>query len=559
MRFALVVLAVLCSTVVSALTLVKDGKSDYTIVLPADASPSQKHAADELQHYLEVISGAKLPIAASSDSQHQIKLETSKGLGDEGYRTRTYQDNLIISGSPVRGTMYGVYGLLDRLGVRWFTSKIERVPKIATIELPAIDEVQIPAFEYREPNFKEAMDRNWAARNRVNGAACDLDASVGGKITYFPFVHSFEQLIPPSLYKDHPEYFPLVGGKRKNGYVQRCLSNPDVLKLAIAKVQEWIKDHPEAMIYSVSQNDCGDWCQCDKCQALIKKYGSISGEYIWFVNQIAEAIEKDHPDKLIDTLAYQFTEAAPKNIAPRKNVRVRLCPIYACEAHPYAECGNEKTKNFMKALGDWGAITNTLYIWHYNTDFANYLMPFPDFNEFPADLKLYKNMGVKGVFFEGAYNTNGASDAELRSYVMAKCLWNENEDAGALVTEWMQGVYGDAWKPMRQWFDLLHETVRDPSKHFFIYDNPGVYFLAGDTTTKGDQLFDEAEKLATKNDVALHEIMKARLCLRFVKIAQHGADNATLDQFAKDCKSFGITLLTEGWDVDTWINSKRKK
>jgi hypothetical protein len=53
--------------------------------------------------------------------------------------------------------------------------------------------------------------------------------------------------------------------------------------------------------------------------------------------------------------------------------------------------------------------------------------------------------------------------------------------------------------------------------------------------------------------------MKARLCLRFVKIAQHGADNATLDQFAKDCKSFGITLLTEGWDVDTWINSKRKK
>jgi hypothetical protein len=44
-----------------------------------------------------------------------------------------------------------------------------------------------------------------------------------------------------------------------------------------------------------------------------------------------------------------------------------------------------------------------------------------------------------------------------------------------------------------------------------------------------------------------------------VKIAQHGADNATLDQFAKDCKSFGITLLTEGWDVDTWINSKRKK
>jgi len=430
---------------------------------------------------------------------------------------------------------------------------------MATIELPSLDETQIPAFEYREMNFKEAMERNWAARNRVNGAGCDLDASVGGKITYLPCVHSFEQLIPRDLYKTHPEYFPLVNGKRKDGYVQRCLSNPDVLKLAIAKVEEWIKEHPEAMIYSVSQNDCGDWCQCDKCQALIKKYGSISGEYIWFVNQVAEAIEKDHPDKLIDTLAYQFTEAAPKNIAPRKNVRVRLCPISVCEAHPYAECMHPNTKNFMKALSNWGAITNTLYIWHYNTDFANYLMPFPDFNEFPADLKLYKKSGVKGVFFEGAYNTFGSSDSELRSYVMAKCLWNEKEDADQLVTEWMQGVYGPAWKPMRQWFDLLHEKVRDPNKHFFIYDQPGVYYLTGDTTTKGDQFFDKAEKLAANDAQALHEIQKARLCLRYVEIAQKGADNATLDQFVKDCKTFDVTMLTEGWDVNTWINAKRKK
>ena len=112
---------------------------------------------------------------------------------------------------------------------------------------------------------------------------------------------------------------------------------------------------------------------------------------------------------------------------------------------------------------------------------------------------------------------------------------------------------------MRQWFDLLHEKVRDPDKHFFIYDAPGVYFLAGDTTAKGDALFDEAEKLAAGNDVALPEIRKARLCLRFVKIAQHGGDNATLDQFAKDCKSFGVTMLTEGWGVDEWINTKRPK
>ena len=40
--------------------------------------------------------------------------------------------------------------------------------------------------------------------------------------------------------------------------------------------------------------------------------------------------------------------------------------------------------SFLKALRSWGALTDTLYIWHYNTNFANYLMPFPDFDEFPA-------------------------------------------------------------------------------------------------------------------------------------------------------------------------------
>ena len=38
--------------------LARDGKSEYTIVLSKDASPSEKHAARELQKFLLEISGA---------------------------------------------------------------------------------------------------------------------------------------------------------------------------------------------------------------------------------------------------------------------------------------------------------------------------------------------------------------------------------------------------------------------------------------------------------------------------------------------------------------------
>ncbi len=178
--------------------------------------------------------------------------------------------------------------------------------------------------------------------------------------------------------------------------MQRCLSNPEVLKLAIANVEKWIDEQPDAMIYSVSQNDTDGQCQCDDCRAIIKKYGGQpSGLNIWFVNQVAEAIAKDHPDKLIDTLAYQFTEKAPTGISPRSNVRVRLCPISVNEAHPYEQDNYPATEAFVKTLADWSKLSPSLYIWHYNTDFAHYLLPFPDFAEFPADMRLYKKSGVR--------------------------------------------------------------------------------------------------------------------------------------------------------------------
>src|SRR6185295_17638713 len=130
-------------------------------------------------------------------------------------------------------------------------------------------------------------------------------------------------------------------------------------------------------ITTVSQNDVDKWCQCDQCNAIVAKYGGVqAGVYLWFVNQVAEAIEKEFPDKLIDTLAYQFTETAPKNISPRANVRVRLCPINVCQAHPYDKDDYPASKAFIDNLANWHKVSgDTLYIWHYTTDFAHYLMP----------------------------------------------------------------------------------------------------------------------------------------------------------------------------------------
>jgi len=555
------------------LTLIQDAKTPYVIMLSAEASPSEQRGAQEIQAYLQKMSGAQLPIIVAGAAalpqrailvgrgRHldEIGLQVDwKALGEEGFILKTVGENLIIAGSPVRGTMYGCYEFLERLGVRWFTPTVTRAPHRETVEVPVLDEIQLPAFEYREPFFTEAQDKDWAARNKINGSAAKLDDSTGGKVTYSHFVHTFDDLIPTKLYETYPEYFPLIGGVRVNGYVQRCLTNPDVLKLAIEGVLRWIREQPVAMIYSVSQNDTFKWCGCDRCKALTEKYGAHSGLYLWFVNQVAEAVEKEHPDKLIDTLAYQFTEAPPRGIVPRANVRVRLCPISCCEAHPYQKCRAKQNVAFLAHLRAWSRITDTLYIWHYNINFHNYLLPFPDFAEFPAEVRLYKKSGVKGIFFQGDYAPGGGgSDAELRSYVMAKLLWKENLNSDALVTEWMQGVYGKAWEPMRKWFDLLHRKVRASKRHFYIYSPPTVDYMSKDVIAAGDKLFNKAEKLSAGD--SSEYIAKSRLWLRYAKIAREPRAGPEFEKFMSEVRKFGITELREGQSLEAWEKAYRDR
>ena len=565
--FTILVTCLICQVALAEqATLIGDGRSDYSIVIAAQAMPANVRAAHELQSHLKQMSGVELPIVDDSKPQParailvgpskfvDAKLLDKEKLGNDGFVIKSDGPNVIIAGPGPRGSMYGVSEFLEELGVRWFTQTVTVVPKRATVTVDALDVTQVPAFEYREPYFTEAFDKDWAARNRVIGASEHLDASTGGTISYADFVHTLDHLVPQNLYAKHPEYFPMVGGKRINGYVQRCLSNPDVLKLAIAGVEKAFKEHPDAVITSVSQNDTDKWCECDKCKALAAKYGGQSGVYIWFVNQVADQIEKDlGPDKLIDTLAYQFTEPAPKNISPRKNVRVRICPINVCQGHPYESDDYPASKAFMQRLSAWGKLTDTMYIWAYCTDFAHYLLPFPDFDGFPSDIRMFKKNGVRGVFYEGAYaGGGGGSDAELRSYVMAKLLWNPDLDSENLINEWMDGVYGKAAKPMRAWFDLLHQQVREKKIHFTCYPDVNVAYLTDDVMKKGDALFDEAEKLASGDETASKYVAKSRLWLRYPEVMRHKASPAEVKKFADDCRKFGITAISEGQALDAW-------
>jgi len=547
-------------------------KKTIPLVIPDLALPSEKRAATELEKYLEQITGRDfqiIPEKQSSPTQSSLYIgQTSlartlsiipprtNSPWEDAFRIKVQDQNIFIIGANPRGTLFGAYELLEKLDVRWFTAEIVRVPRRNNPVIPVMDESHRPAFIYRSVYIQEAFNPLWASHLRLNGHGASPEDSFGGIISFGRFAHTLGEIVPESLAQNHPEYFPEIGGFRvvtDADKIQRELTNPDVLTLTNQKLASWIKETPDTDIFSISQNDGHGWSESAAMRKLLDKYGTNSGVMLWFVNQAAAQMAREHPDKFIETLAYLLSEAPPRNIFPRDNVIIRLCAYWCMEGLPYEESSDPMTRDFVRNLRGWSKLTPNLWIWHYGTGFAHYLMPFPDFEQFPRNFRLYQNQGVKGVFFQGSYQSPGGNWAELRAYVVGRLLWNPQADPDVLIDEWMRGVYGRGWRSMRDWFDLIHtETVRTGGL-FGIYAPTTQPFLNEKILNRSQALLRRARYYSRSDRTARAQIEKAALWLDYARLSQSRKNAPAKEQFARKLKTHGITQISEWETVDEWV------
>ncbi|HXF63959.1 MAG TPA: DUF4838 domain-containing protein [Caldilineaceae bacterium] len=548
--------------------LASHGASDYRILLSDQASPSEHYAAAQLQETLKSICGAALPIETvqQHDLAHaeprQKAIIVGEGplleqlginlagymLGSEGFLIKTVGETLVIAGGRQRGTMYGVFSFLeDYLGCRWYTPQASYLPYRETIELPDIEDVQRPRLECREVHWNPPMDGDWAARRKLNGHFIDLKPHHGGQVKWARFVHTFNLLVPPSEYFDsHPEYFSEVKGERTAYQSQLCLTNPDVLRISIERVKQWLRDDPAANVVSVSQNDWYSPCECVSCRAIDEREGSHSGSVLYFVNQVAEAIEAEFPHAAICTLAYQYTRKPPKTIRPRPNVIIRLCSIECCFSHPQEQC--PRNRSFVEDIEAWSKICDRIYVWDYVTEFGHYQSPFPNLYSLQPNLRFFLRYGVKGLFEQGPGTTGEL--AELRSYLIAKLLWNPDIDVDATIDDFLQGYYGQASAPfLRAYIDLINTRARDGDFHFHIWTPLNKRFFTPALVQEATALLRQAETHA-ENETYRRRIELAQLPIDYVKIVlgqTQGEERRWLiSRFFKVAEREGIREIREG-------------
>ena len=75
---------------------------------------------------------------------------------------------------------------------------------------------------------------------------------------------------------------------------------------------------------------------------------------------------------------------------------------------------------------------------------------------------------------------------------------------------------------------------------------------------RGDELFDQAEKLAAGDATAGEYVAKNRLCLRYVKLVRKPTAGPEFTSFVADCRKFGITQISEGQSLDAWEKARKK-
>ena len=460
------------------------------LVAAASGSPCLDYARTEFGKYLP-------------QADFRLELKTDAALGTDAFRIREEGGALVITGGNERGCLYGVYSFLEKEGgAGFYSSWCERPPRTDTKLRKGLDYSEKPAIPLRECLYKDAENNVLKAKLRLNasvsgrGAEKEIERIGGLDGRFAPGLgscHTFFSILPPKVhFKDHPEFYSEYKGQRVANR-QLCLTNPEVLRRATEFVLSRIEKHPDRRFFGVSQNDGGEGaCECAACKAVDDEEGSHAGTVIRFVNAIAEEVEKKHPDKIIETLAYTYTRRPPKKARPRKNVMVCFCTIECDFSKPIPESRYEQNRLLCEDIRAWSAMTDKLYVWDYTTNFGDYLHQFPNVNALQGNIRFFLQHGCVSLFEQGPYQGSHADFSALKLWLLSKWMWNPDLDRETLLKEFFEGFYGPAAAEMRAYLDLCLALPRDEAK------NPLTIYLPPTDPVFTEEFYDRAEALLEK-------------------------------------------------------------
>ena len=522
--------------------------------------------ADTLNVYLNKAIGISLEISDKQKKRSIILVEKTDLNKD--FISIDYKDSLItISANNKRNLYYATYDFIEKfLNVNWLSNDFTYHEDLKSINFP-----KNYSYYFEPPVLTRTVHSKLFYNDSVFADKLKVTNEAFPRYVPSARVHTFHRFLPYDVFYDkNPEYYALRNGKRLP--TQLCLTNTDVLKIVKDSVNSFFNKFPNSDVISVSQDDNTQYCQCDKCSKIDNQEGSPAGTMIHFVNAVAESF----PNKTISTLAYQYTRKPPK-VKPIENVLITLCSI-ECNRSVPIELG---CKDFSSDLKGWSQLTDNIRIWDYTTQFTNFLAPFPNWGTIKPNINLFVDNNAKWIFEQ--HSNNDSELFELRSYIMAKLLWNPNLDFQTLLNEFNNKYYGNGGKYISEYVNSIQNQIDNTSFFLFLYGDPSQgfdSFLSPENLLNYDILFNKALSSVELDSEYYKRILRSKISIDYAVLESYRKNFSDLYQltktendiksinpklirrlnaFSKTCNDNDITLMNEmGFTVSDYIVNYRK-
>lgn len=474
----------------------KNGRTDYTVVIPAAANDKERYAAQELTALLLESTGVKMQVAADNDltyneNSRYISVGNTRFVAQAGitvnedakginaFQISTKDKSLFLIGGKEYGVVYSVYEFLHDVVnfEQYYTDCYTLETSVLDIELRKYNLVSKPDIlrTMGTAGFM-AADKQVAIRMRSPYNYTDVYATDDE----IPFAHSTLLYLPLSkYYEEHKKWYSddksqlcYTAHGDKDEYDAMLKAFTDRLKILIKNC--YGKDIHE---YDFTNMDVATNCSCTRCTESVNKYGAASAAYIIFANKASEIVfdwmQNDEEGKKyydedfkIKIMAYQKFEAAPVtyNKSTKKyeaaspdvmigdHVTVQIAPIYI---NYTKSIHDDVNASYYEVIKGWKAVTTSeMDFWLYCTNFHYYMLPYDSFNYMIEYRKILKEVGTLS-FNDQTQNGNygGMSGWHiLKAYLSSKLSYNTDLDMNELTDNFFDAYFDVAAEDMKEFY-----------------------------------------------------------------------------------------------------------
>ena len=410
----------------------------------------------------------------------------SNNIPAGGYRIERQGTHFQITAENEQALFFGGIRLLEEFGFRHLLpgSSGRTLPtKKHTPTFKTI--VEAPAFPYRGYHVCGHSHYNqnavvWMAANRMSFKPChnpevsqDLPKLQKNFLTTICFGHSYAEWIPrEDFFESHPDFFPLIGGKRApSGGGQLCFANPLLKEILEERIGKFMDRFPEVKVVSFMPNDGLGWCECSSCQKRDtlqeKKSKKVSTRVFGYTAELAKALTKKRPDRFLGTGAYNNYSEPPEDLPLMKNVAISLTTGARCLKHALTDPSCPSNREYLARTEAFTKKTGMVIFSEYYFASSWRIFPLPILTPLQETYRHLAAIGVKGVKSE-VVPGNEWDPLKITLYGVARLLWNPESSIEEIYKDFTSHYFGKKWKIFFNFYYRLEETLQKMPGCFFL-------------------------------------------------------------------------------------------